>query len=272
MHIGIFFVNGYLARLVRNVVEGLERPLPEWTDLGDMFAEGAMLFVAALLYMIPLFFLVFLMFPFSVLTNIDNPATQILGGGVLVILSIVLMPVGLAVAVWVPAALLHAVVRRDFRAAFEFRVIGTFLRNNALNYVLAYLDWIVARMAAPLGLALCASVSSTITSRAVRSCSGEWVKMAERYCVPTSAPWRFSVVGSWMAKKTLSRSRYESTAGSKVTLASTGSTGSPSGSSATASRGGASRCGTCRCRSAPAARPSTAARWPGFWRRACCRG
>ena len=153
--IGIFFVNGYLARLVRNVVEGLERPLPEWTDLGDMFAEGAMLFVAALLYMIPLFFLVFLMFPFSVLTNIDNPATEILGGGALVILSIVLMPVGLAVAVWVPAALLHAAVRRDFRAAFEFRVIGSFLKNNALNYVLAYLDWLVARMAAPLGLALC---------------------------------------------------------------------------------------------------------------------
>lgn len=153
--IGIFFVNGYLARLVRNVVDGLERPLPEWTDLGDMFAEGAMLFVAALLYMIPLFFLVFLMFPFSVLTNIDNPATEILGGGALVILSIVLMPVGLAVAVWVPAALLHAAVRRDFRAAFEFRVIGSFLKNNALNYVLAYLDWLVARMAAPLGLALC---------------------------------------------------------------------------------------------------------------------
>src|SRR5437763_6755918 len=136
--IGIFFVNGYLARLVRNVVDGLERPLPEWTDLGDMFAEGAMLFVAALLYMIPLFFLVFLMFPFSVLTNIDNPATEILGGGGLVILSLVLMPVGLAVAVWVPAALLHAAVRRDFRAAFEFRVIGSFLKNNALNYVLAY--------------------------------------------------------------------------------------------------------------------------------------
>ena len=153
--VGIFFVNGYLARLVRNVVEGVERPLPEWTDLGDMFAEGAMLFVAALLYMIPFFFLFFLMFPFSVLTNIDNPATQILGGGGLVIVSLILVPVGFAVSVWVPAALLHAAVKRDFKAAFDFRVIGTFIRYNALNYVLAYLDWIVARMAAPLGLALC---------------------------------------------------------------------------------------------------------------------
>jgi hypothetical protein len=148
--IGIFFVNGYLARLVRNVVDGIERPLPEWTDLGDMFAEGAMLFVAAVIYMIPLFSVVFLMFPLSVLADIDNVATQVLGGGGLVIL-----PLGLAEAVWVPAALLHAAVRRDFRAAFEFRTIAAFLKNNALNYLLAYLDWLVARMAAPLGLALC---------------------------------------------------------------------------------------------------------------------
>jgi hypothetical protein len=31
--------------------------------------------------------------------------------------------------------------------------------------------------------------------------------MPERYCVPTSAPWRFSVVGSWTAKKISSTSR-----------------------------------------------------------------
>ncbi len=153
--IGVFFVYGYLARLVRNVVDGAETPLPEWTDLGEMFSEGAMLFVASLLYLIPFFFLFFLTFPFSVLANIDNAAAQILGGGGLVILMLVLFPVGFALAVWVPAAMLHAMVKRDFRAAFDFRTIAAFLRNNALNYVLAYLDFLVARMAAPLGFILC---------------------------------------------------------------------------------------------------------------------
>lgn len=153
--IGIFFVNGYLARLVRNVVDGVERPLPEWTDLGDMFAEGAMLFVAAVIYMMPMFCLIFLMLPFSILTSIDNVGTQVLGSGAMLMIGALLAPIGLAVAVWVPAALLHAAVRRDFRAAFEFRTIGNFIKNNALNYVLAYLDWMVARMAAPLGFALC---------------------------------------------------------------------------------------------------------------------
>src|SRR5436853_1997094 len=49
--VGVFFIYGYLARLVRNVVAGVEHPLPDWTELGEMFGEGAMLFVATILYM-----------------------------------------------------------------------------------------------------------------------------------------------------------------------------------------------------------------------------
>src|SRR6266702_6305759 len=41
--------------------------------------------------------------------------------------------------------------------------------------------------------------------------------MAERYWVPTSLPWRLSVVGSWIVKNTSSSSRYEISSGSKVT-------------------------------------------------------
>jgi hypothetical protein len=153
--IGIFFVYGYLARLVRNVVAGVERPLPEWTDLGDMFAEGALLFVASLLYILPMFFLFFLTVPFSLLADLDNYGAQAAGAGGLVLLTLILVPAGFALAVWVPAAMLHAAVKRDFRAAFDFRTIAAFIRNNAVNYVLAYLDWIVARMASPLGFLLC---------------------------------------------------------------------------------------------------------------------
>jgi hypothetical protein len=48
-----------------------------------------------------------------------------------------------------------------------------------------------------------AASSSEIRSLAVFSCSAPWVKITERYWLPTSLPWRFGVVGSWMAKKAL---------------------------------------------------------------------
>src|SRR6266508_127171 len=41
--------------------------------------------------------------------------------------------------------------------------------------------------------------------------------MAERYCVPTSAPCRFNVVGSWTVKYTSRISLKETALGSKVT-------------------------------------------------------
>ena len=120
-----------------------------------MFGEGAMLFVASFLYVIPVFFLALMTIPFSMIGSIDNPGAEFIGGCGVAIMMLILLPLGFAMAVWVPAAMLHAAVKRDFRAAFDFRTIAAFLRNNALNYVLAYLDWMVARMAAPLGFILC---------------------------------------------------------------------------------------------------------------------
>ena len=38
------------------------------------------------------------------------------------------------------------------------------------------------------------------TRSAIVFCSGVWGKIAERYCVPTSFPWRLRVVGSWSLK------------------------------------------------------------------------
>src|SRR5713226_7263081 len=51
--VGIFFIYGYLARLVRNAINGVQYPLPEWDDLGEYFTEGVKLFVVGLIYAIP---------------------------------------------------------------------------------------------------------------------------------------------------------------------------------------------------------------------------
>src|SRR3546814_7897118 len=43
-------------------------------------------------------------------------------------------------------------------------------------------------------------------ARAAAACASSSGKIALRYCVPTSLPWRLSCVGSCVAKKTSSRS------------------------------------------------------------------
>ena len=44
------------------------------------------------------------------------------------------------------------------------------------------------------------------TRSAAARCSGDCGKIAERYCVPTSLPWRLSVVGSCSRKNHCSSS------------------------------------------------------------------
>jgi len=155
--VGIFFINGYVAKMVRQVIDGVQRPLPDWSGLGDYFVEGVRLFVIIVIYFIPLWFLALMTVPFSIIANIEDlhdvarlPAALMSAG-----VSCLIFPLSLLMMVWVPAALLRAVAKQDFSAAFDFRGIANFIRANTLNYLLAVLIMLVARFIAGLGLLLC---------------------------------------------------------------------------------------------------------------------
>jgi hypothetical protein len=161
--IGAFFVYGYLARLVRNVIAGMAYPLPEWDDLGEYFSEGIRLFCVALIYTLPLIALAFIFIVPSILAqSADDETLRNLGGGMAACVWCVIFPLSLALAVWMPAALLFAVVERRFGAAFEFGQIAAFIKANVGNYLLAFVVWLVVRMIVPFGfILLCVGVVFT---------------------------------------------------------------------------------------------------------------
>jgi len=163
--VGAFFVYGYIARLVRNVINGAQYPLPEWDDLGEYFNEGIKLFLVGLIYAVPVIVIVGLaVFP-AILVGAsggDNETLRNLSGISASCVWCVMFPISLALAVWMPAALLAVVVTGQFSAAFQFKNIWNFLRNNVGNYLLAFVVWLVARFAAGFGvLLLCVGVVFT---------------------------------------------------------------------------------------------------------------
>ena len=163
--IGVFFVYGYLARLVRNVINGVQYPLPEWDDLGEYFTEGIKLFMVGLIYAIPVIIIVGLaVFPAIIVgaNGGDNETLRNLSSFSASCVWCVMFPISLALAVWMPAALLAVVVTGDFAAAFQFKNIWNFIRANIGNYLLAFVVWLVARFAAGFGiLLLCVGVVFT---------------------------------------------------------------------------------------------------------------
>lgn len=50
----IFFLQGYLIEIIRNVMRGEENPLPEWNNWGERFKDGLNLTIAGLIYTAPL--------------------------------------------------------------------------------------------------------------------------------------------------------------------------------------------------------------------------
>ena len=157
--IGIFFILGYCARLTRNVIAGVARPLPEWDDLGTYFADGVKLVVVGLLYVLP-FIVIFcaLFIPAGIIGAIgehhDNDFAQFAGGTAMSCMWCLVFPISMALSFWLPAALTFAIVEDRIGAAFEFGRIWSYVKNNFVNYLLAFVVYLVARFAVPFGMLL----------------------------------------------------------------------------------------------------------------------
>lgn len=153
--IGIFFILGYLARLTRNVIAGMQHPLPEWDELGEYFGEGFSLFCVALVYTLPIIILaVFFFVPAVLMESVDNEAMRNVGGCAMGTLWCLLVPLSFAVMFFLPGAMLMAITDRRFGAAFEFGRIWAFIKTNIGNYLLAIVIYFVARFVAGFGIIL----------------------------------------------------------------------------------------------------------------------
>ncbi|MGH9458551.1 MAG: DUF4013 domain-containing protein [Thermoanaerobaculia bacterium] len=155
--IGIFFIFGYSARLVRNVVAGSPRPLPEWDRWGEDFAEGAKLFFIMVIYYIP----VIVIFGIGIggaaaIGGLEQEAggTGAAGGvmasGTMCLGWVVL----LVLAILLPAALLRAIMHQSFGAAFQFGAVFSFIGSNAVNYLLSIVVYLVGSFIAQFGVIL----------------------------------------------------------------------------------------------------------------------
>jgi len=153
--IGWFFVLGYMARTARNIVAGMDEPLPEWENLGEFFSEGARLVAVAFCYILPILVVsCFFVVPMILSDFADDDFAFSMSGCFAGTLSCVIMPLSLLVFFFMPASLLFAAVEQRFGAAFEFGRIWAFIKANIGNYLLAIVILIIARFIGGLGFFL----------------------------------------------------------------------------------------------------------------------
>jgi hypothetical protein len=145
---------GYVRRIMKRIIlEDGEPSLPEWTDWSGLLSEGVSVWGANMIYTLPVMLLMFgmlailfiAMFSPVLLVKSDGSLPPfagmlpILGMGVFMLCSGLMMIVSLAIGLLQAAALGNLVEKNSFAAAFQFSEWGPVLKKGFSAFLVAFL-------------------------------------------------------------------------------------------------------------------------------------
>jgi hypothetical protein len=160
--VGIPFVGGYYMRLTKNAANGLDRPLPDWDDLGGIFSDGlkftGVVLAHTFAFFLPLGCIVGALVGMAGAAGGPRGGDPPGAGRAMVFLSVYgLMFVAMFVLIaYLPAALTRfALADGDFGTAFQVGENVAFIKRNLVPYLLALLLYWVGSFVAQFGVILC---------------------------------------------------------------------------------------------------------------------
>lgn len=155
-----FAVFGYMLTVAGNVSRGVARPLPEWSDFGDLFMRGLNYFIITLVYQIPTIIIACVAgtalggFSAALENNPDSGAASGLVG-----LAACLYPLLIVMAIVLSLASYPALARYiqtgNLGEAFKFGDSFASLRNNIGAWLVLILVAILASIVGQLGAIAC---------------------------------------------------------------------------------------------------------------------
>jgi hypothetical protein len=143
-----FAWGGYTVDLMRNVIDGVERPLPGWSDFGDKFVKGFIIWIAGFIYALPVFIigclpLGFLVIPASLEGAQLSDALAATFTGVGIVLICILALYLLALTFFYPAVYINFARKGSFGSCFEIGEIVKIISEHTSKYFTAWLVSIV---------------------------------------------------------------------------------------------------------------------------------
>ena len=152
-----FAAIGYGLKVLKNVAEGAEQPLPEWSDFGDYFMQGLVSSLGGLVWAIPVILLSMAVAFISAIGGYEGDPQAVLGPLSLCATSLSCLSglYGLFLGVVTPAAMTQYAVTGELGAMFRFGQIFKYITSNLGPYIIALLLGLVAGFIAGFGFILC---------------------------------------------------------------------------------------------------------------------
>jgi hypothetical protein len=149
------FIAGYYYRVCRRIIaEDGQAALPEWDDWSRLLVDGLKYVGASIIYFIPLFISVIVMYLVMFLpmigtmlpiANWNGNGTPFLMMGSMLMMFLMypmmslMMLLSLATGIFLPPALMHLIARNSFGGAFQFSAWWKVFRANFGGYLIAFL-------------------------------------------------------------------------------------------------------------------------------------
>jgi hypothetical protein len=152
-----FVAIGYGLRVLKNVAEGAEEPLPEWSDFADHFVQGVVSSLCGLVWAIPAILLSLVIGFISAATGYEGDPQGVAVPIWLCVSSLSCLSglYGMFLGVVTPAAMTQYAVSGEFVAVFRFGQIFKYITSNLGPYIIALLLGLVAAFIAGFGLVFC---------------------------------------------------------------------------------------------------------------------
>jgi hypothetical protein len=135
-------LQGYVVKIIRQVMNGQRDGLPEWDDWGELLRDGFFVTIAQLIYTLPCIILLFIGIAatggIASLTGSEDLAGAIASGGVLLSLCLLLLFV-VALLFLTPAILIQYAIKDDFAACFRFGEVMDIIRNHTSDILVTFL-------------------------------------------------------------------------------------------------------------------------------------
>ncbi len=136
---------GYQIKVAKNVIRGDEHPLPDWEEWGQLFIDGAVVWVAVFLYALPAILMTLcasLVIVFGAGSNGNEGNTVALGGGVILACLAILFI--LALLLIMPAVFVQYARTGEFGPLFRVGEVIGIARDNVGDIILAMVATIIA--------------------------------------------------------------------------------------------------------------------------------
>ena len=158
-----FAWTGYTVDIVRNVSDGVSLPLPDWSEFGEKFVKGFLIWAAGIIYSLPA--LLFTCLPLGLLaipvigesSNYSDTFFSIFTGiGIFLICLLVLYV--LVLSFYLPAVYINFARKGTFGSCFEISEIFKIVSANTSQYLTAWLISIVAAIGVGIIISLAVSL------------------------------------------------------------------------------------------------------------------